>query len=469
MASGEAPDKSYCFLQTDCEEINNKKAKVRVFTDDSFENCRKALHVRKVLRLKYGNKDYLPLQRTDTCGYHSLCSKYVTALNAKQHEKSEGIKPYGRRSSQPNSRSNSPAQLPTRRGSTQHAPDDQSRPGTSGSTAPVTRRDRQSPMDVDVEADDEPDLSGDEVDNESGGNVGKIVEHKCVFCGVSRKQSHGKELRISVSTKITTCLFQHFSPTQRISRRSFFRQFCNISVSPVQSEQPIQNASISSSDPEEFTLGNSTLQNISDQLKDNFHESLFDEIQSDSSVDDTDKDPDYVPGFNSNENLLNDQVPLHSSENNDEDNLDYLSTSNIAALNNSDASGNAIEYYHEDELDHVPTSNIPAVDNHETEVPAKSNDLIQSENQGTILGAFKLNREKRLGNKKKNFCMFCESYVLNFARHLVRSHSYETDVQKIISLSPKNKNRKILLEAIRKKGNFLNSSNIKKTCQILFI
>lgn len=48
-------------------------------------------------------------------------------------------------------------------------------------------------------------FSGDEVHNESEGNVligndGKVVERKCVFCGKSRKQSHGRELKISVST-----------------------------------------------------------------------------------------------------------------------------------------------------------------------------------------------------------------------------------------------------------------------------
>lgn len=33
----------------------------------------------------------------------------------------------------------------------------------------------------------------------------------------------------------------------------------------------------------------------------------------------------------------------------------------------------------------------------------------------------------------------CESYILNFARHIVRSHSNETDVQKYMALSPKKK------------------------------
>lgn len=58
--------------------------------------------------------------------------------------------------------------------------------------------------------------------------------------------------------------------------------------------------------------------------------------------------------------------------------------------------------------------------------------------------------------------MFCEEYVLNFARHILGAHSLETEVQKIKSLSPKDKTRRKLLNDIRRKGNFLNSSNIQK-------
>nr|CAI5861227.1 unnamed protein product [Callosobruchus analis] len=74
--------------------------------------------------------------------------------------------------------------------------------------------------------------------------------------------------------------------------------------------------------------------------------------------------------------------------------------------------------------------------------------------------------EKRKGNKSKDFCIYCESYVLNFARHLERNHGFEIDVQKIISLPPKSKERKEMLSILRKKGNYLNSSNAKKPVRV---
>jgi hypothetical protein len=73
-------------------------------------------------------------------------------------------------------------------------------------------------------------------------------------------------------------------------------------------------------------------------------------------------------------------------------------------------------------------------------------------------GEYTLDGKKRKGNKKQDFCCFCETYVLNFARHILRNHSIEKDVQRISSFSPKNKERKKILSNLRKKGNFLNSS-----------
>lgn len=51
-------------------------------------------------------------------------------------------------------------------------------------------------------------------------------------------------------------------------------------------------------------------------------------------------------------------------------------------------------------------------------------------------GTRKVNGELRKGKKKKDFCFYCESYVLNFARHIQRNHRTELEVRQIFSLSP---------------------------------
>ncbi|XP_063923052.1 uncharacterized protein LOC135137359 [Zophobas morio] len=54
-----------------------------------------------------------------------------------------------------------------------------------------------------------------------------------------------------------------------------------------------------------------------------------------------------------------------------------------------------------------------------------------------------------------NGCYFCESSVMNFARHVFRNHKGELEVQKILALPAKSKERKELLSLLRKKGNYL--------------
>ncbi|CAH0552474.1 unnamed protein product [Brassicogethes aeneus] len=60
---------------------------------------------------------------------------------------------------------------------------------------------------------------------------------------------------------------------------------------------------------------------------------------------------------------------------------------------------------------------------------------------------------------KKVFCYYCETEVLNFPRHITRNHKSEIDVQKILSLPKLSKERKNLLFALRKKGNYLKSND----------
>lgn len=63
---------------------------------------------------------------------------------------------------------------------------------------------------------------------------------------------------------------------------------------------------------------------------------------------------------------------------------------------------------------------------------------------------------------KLNFCLFCEQNVLHFARHVVRHHSAERDIQKMLAYPKMSKTRKEILCSLRKRGNYLNKrSNIK--------
>lgn len=70
----------------------------------------------------------------------------------------------------------------------------------------------------------------------------------------------------------------------------------------------------------------------------------------------------------------------------------------------------------------------------------------------------KRNGEARKGGKQSDYCFFCETHVINFARHITRNHNSETEVQRIMSLPPGNKERQKLLADLRKRGNYLFST-----------
>ncbi|KAK4881867.1 hypothetical protein RN001_005186 [Aquatica leii] len=61
--------------------------------------------------------------------------------------------------------------------------------------------------------------------------------------------------------------------------------------------------------------------------------------------------------------------------------------------------------------------------------------------------------------RKPDYCYFCETEVFNFARHITRNHSSETTVLEIMSKPIKSKDRRYLLDNLRRKGNFLASSS----------
>lgn len=63
---------------------------------------------------------------------------------------------------------------------------------------------------------------------------------------------------------------------------------------------------------------------------------------------------------------------------------------------------------------------------------------------------------KRKRVRERDFCYYCETLVLNFARHILRNHAGESEVAKILSHDVNSKERKKLITSLRKKGNYLN-------------
>lgn len=59
---------------------------------------------------------------------------------------------------------------------------------------------------------------------------------------------------------------------------------------------------------------------------------------------------------------------------------------------------------------------------------------------------------------QKNVCPYCFKEVTHCPRHLERNHKDEGGVQKLLALPPKDSKREVLLDAMRRQGNFLNSS-----------
>ncbi|KAJ8969281.1 hypothetical protein NQ314_001819 [Rhamnusium bicolor] len=89
---------------------------------------------------------------------------------------------------------------------------------------------------------------------------------------------------------------------------------------------------------------------------------------------------------------------------------------------------------------------------------ANSGNIINRCNE---LEVTKEDKENKVQKRKPDFCVFCETEVFNFARHVTRNHSTEIDVQKILSKQKKTKERRQLLATLKKRGNFLKNYNTK--------
>ncbi|VEN62581.1 unnamed protein product [Callosobruchus maculatus] len=68
------------------------------------------------------------------------------------------------------------------------------------------------------------------------------------------------------------------------------------------------------------------------------------------------------------------------------------------------------------------------------------------------------NKTKTRTWDKKDFCFYCETEVLKFSRHILRHHSAEIEVQRILALPAKHKQRKFLFNKLRNNGNFIKST-----------
>ncbi|KAJ8965373.1 hypothetical protein NQ314_004185 [Rhamnusium bicolor] len=93
-------------------------------------------------------------------------------------------------------------------------------------------------------------------------------------------------------------------------------------------------------------------------------------------------------------------------------------------------------------------------------VPIISGDVLNNVGDGGV-EVWRNSNRKSTGkvSKLKNFCYYCESEVLNFARHVINNHSTELDIIKLSSMSAKSLQRRRLLAQLRNKGNFLKTSN----------
>lgn len=58
---------------------------------------------------------------------------------------------------------------------------------------------------------------------------------------------------------------------------------------------------------------------------------------------------------------------------------------------------------------------------------------------------------KTIYKRKRDYCYVCETEILNFARHVMRNHSTELAVAEILAKPIKSKERRELLDTLRRK------------------
>lgn len=70
-----------------------------------------------------------------------------------------------------------------------------------------------------------------------------------------------------------------------------------------------------------------------------------------------------------------------------------------------------------------------------------------------------MNSSEKIYKRKRDHCYFCESDVLNFGRHILRSHPMEFEVSQISSMPPKSRQRRQMIDMLRRKGNYLSENS----------
>ncbi|XP_076843861.1 uncharacterized protein LOC143488824 isoform X1 [Brachyhypopomus gauderio] len=61
---------------------------------------------------------------------------------------------------------------------------------------------------------------------------------------------------------------------------------------------------------------------------------------------------------------------------------------------------------------------------------------------------------------KRHFCVYCKKSNVKMARHLLSKHANETDVARALSFRKGSKRRRLLLDQLRKKGNYLHNIEV---------
>lgn len=69
-------------------------------------------------------------------------------------------------------------------------------------------------------------------------------------------------------------------------------------------------------------------------------------------------------------------------------------------------------------------------------------------------------KSSKIVKDKRVYCIFCESLVTNFPRHIERKHPLEPQVRSIIMMEKKSKERVKELELLKNKGNLQHNQNV---------
>lgn len=67
---------------------------------------------------------------------------------------------------------------------------------------------------------------------------------------------------------------------------------------------------------------------------------------------------------------------------------------------------------------------------------------------------------------KKHYCVFCRRPQVKIARHLLRKHADQQEVMAASSLPAGSKQRHLLLEHLRCRGNYLHNIEVRLACMV---